>query len=206
MKSMFITLEGIEGSGKSSSLETINNYLSKSEICYINTREPGGSDLGKKLRSILLDTKSILSPQVELLLMLADRKDHIERVIMPNLKKGLCVVSDRFMDSSIAYQGGGRELNIKSIKLMTKELNFPKPNLTILFDLPVEISLERAKKRGNLDRFEQEDLDFHNRIRETYLKLANEEPHRIKVVDSSKTFDEVQDKIIGILEDFNERI
>ena len=197
MKSMFITLEGIEGSGKSSSLETINNYLSKSEISYINTREPGGSDLGKKLRSILLDTKSILSPQVELLLMLADRKDHIERVIMPNLKKGLCVVSDRFMDSSIAYQGGGSQ---------QLALFVPEPNLTILFDLPVEISLERAKKRGNLDRFEQEDLDFHNRIRETYLKLANEEPHRIKVVDSSKTFDEVQDKIIGILEDFNERI
>ena len=119
MNPLFITLEGIEGSGKSTNIKVINNYLNDKNINYINTREPGGSEVGDQLRNILLNTEKKLSNQTELLLMLADRVNHIETLIQPNLEKGITVISDRFMDSSYAYQGGGRELNIKSIKFAT---------------------------------------------------------------------------------------
>ena len=112
--------------------------------------------------------------------MLADRKDHVEKIILPNLEKGNWVVSDRFMDSSIAYQGGGRQLDKKFIISLTKYLNLPQPNLTLLFDLPVEISLSRVKARGDLDRFEKEELEFHKRIRSAYLDLAKSNNNRFK--------------------------
>jgi len=124
-------------------------------------------------------------------LMLADRKDHVEQVILPNLKKGNWVVSDRFMDSSFAYQGGGRELDTKMIDSFSRNLNLPIPDLTLLFDVPVEISLTRVKARGELDRFEQEELDFHNRIREAYLELAEKNVSRIQIIDSSQAFEDM---------------
>ena len=169
MEAKFITLEGIEGSGKTSSIKSITDLLDRKRISYVVTREPGGSSIGSELRSILLDPKTEISSEVELLLMLADRKDHVEKVILPNLETGNWVISDRFMDSSIAYQGGGRKLDKKMIDSFSKNLSLPNPDLTLLFDVPVEISLSRVKARGELDRFEQEKLDFHNRIREAYL-------------------------------------
>ena len=170
MEAKFITLEGIEGSGKTSSIKGITDLLDSKRIRYIVTREPGGSSIGSELRSILLDTNTEISSEVELMLMLADRKDHVEKVILPSLETGNWVISDRFMDSSIAYQGGGRGLDKKMIEAFLKNLNLPKPDLTLLFDLPVEISLSRVKARGELDRFEQEEFFFHNRIREAYLE------------------------------------
>ena len=163
MKAKFITLEGIEGSGKTSSLKSITDLLDKKNISYIVTREPGGSSIGKELRTILLDPDTEISPEVELMLMLSDRKDHVEKIILPNLEKGNWVVSDRFMDSSIAYQGGGRQLGKKFIISLSEYLNLPQPDLTLLFDLPVEISLSRVKARGELDRFEKEELEFHKK-------------------------------------------
>ena len=115
MKAKFITLEGIEGSGKTSSLKSITDLLDKKNISYVVTREPGGSSIGKELRAILLNPETEISPEVELMLMLSDRKDHVEKIILPNLEKGNWVVSDRFMDSSIAYQGGCRQLGKKLI-------------------------------------------------------------------------------------------
>ena len=185
MEAKFITLEGIEGSGKTSSIKSITDLLDRKRISYVVTREPGGSSIGSELRSILLDPKTEISSEVELLLMLADRKDHVEKVILPNLATGNWVISDRFMDSSIAYQGGGRKLDKKMIDSFSKNLSLPNPDLTLLFDVPVEISLSRVKARGELDRFEQEKLDFHNRIREAYLELAEQNVNRIQIIDSS---------------------
>ena len=195
MKAKFITLEGIEGSGKTSSLKSITDLLDKKNISYIITREPGGSSIGKELRAILLDPDTEISPEVELMLMLSDRKDHVEKIILPNLEKGNWVVSDRFMDSSIAYQGGGRQLDKKLIISLTGYLNLPQPDLTLLFDLPVEISLSRVKARGELDRFEKEELEFHKRIRNTYLDLAKNNSNRIKIIDSSKKIESMLNNV-----------
>ena len=200
MNPLFITLEGIEGSGKSTNIKVINNYLNDKNINYINTREPGGSEVGDQLRNILLNTEKKLSNQTELLLMLADRVNHIETLIQPNLEKGITVISDRFMDSSYAYQGGGREMGLDTITKIIDGLNIIQPNLTLLFDLPVEMALERARKRSKLDRFESEDYDFHQRIRETYLFLAEEDSERIKIIDASKGIEEVESQVRKILE------
>ena len=201
MEAKFITLEGIEGSGKTSSIKSITDLLDRKRISYVVTREPGGSSIGSELRSILLDPKTEISSEVELLLMLADRKDHVEKVILPNLKTGNWVISDRFMDSSIAYQGGGRKLDKKMIDSFSKNLNLPNPDLTLLFDVPVEISLSRVKARGELDRFEQEKLDFHNRIREAYLELAEQNVNRIQIIDSSREIELMLKSVEQIIED-----
>ena len=200
MKAKFITLEGIEGSGKTSSIKSITDLLDKKNISYIVTREPGGSSIGKELRAILLDPDTEISPEVELMLMLSDRKDHVEKIILPNLEKGNWVVSDRFMDSSIAYQGGGRQLDKKLIISLTDYLNLPQPDLTLLFDLPVEISLSRVKARGELDRFEKEELEFHKRIRNTYLELAKNNSNRIKIIDSSKKIESMLNNVKQAIE------
>ena len=205
MKAKFITLEGIEGSGKTSSLKSITDLLDKKNISYVVTREPGGSSIGKELRTILLDPETEISPEVELLLMLSDRKDHVEKVILPNLEKGNWVVSDRFMDSSIAYQGGGRQLGKKLIISLSEYLNLPQPNLTLLFDLPVETSLSRVKARGELDRFEKEELEFHKRIRNAYLDLAKNNSNRIKIIDSSEKIESMLNNVKQAIEKlFNE--
>ena len=200
MKAKFITLEGIEGSGKTSSLKSITDLLDKKNISYIVTREPGGSSIGKELRAILLNPDTEISPEVELMLMLSDRKDHVEKIILPNLEKGYWVISDRFMDSSIAYQGGGRQLDKKLIISFTDYLNLPQPDLTLLFDLPVEISLSRVKARGELDRFEKEELEFHKRIRNTYLDLAKNNSNRIKIIDSSKKIESMLNNVKQAIE------
>lgn len=196
MEAKFITLEGIEGSGKTSSIKSINALLEQKKIDYINTREPGESSIGEELREILLDPTTDISSEVELLLMLADRKDHVEKTILPNLLNNTWVISDRFMDSSIAYQGGGRQLNLNMIDSLAIYLDLPQPDLTLLFDLPVEVSLERTKKRGELDRFEKEEIEFHKRIREAYLELAKDHPDRIKVIDGSQDLEKVQAKVV----------
>ena len=200
MEAKFITLEGIEGSGKTSSIKSITDLLDSKRISYVVTREPGGSSIGSELRSILLDPKTEISSEVELLLMLADRKDHVEKVILPNLETGNWVISDRFLDSSIAYQGGGRKLDKKMIDSFSKNLNLPNPDLTLLFDVPVEISLSRVKARGELDRFEQEKLDFHNRIREAYLDLAEQNVNRIQIIDSSRKIELMLKSVEQIIE------
>jgi len=191
----FISLEGIEGSGKTTSLQTINKILDKQSIEHINTREPGGSSIGNELRELLLNKKTTISPEVELLLMLADRKDHVDKVIKPNLNKGTWVVTDRFMDSTMAYQGGGRGLDISKIELIAGALELPVPALTLLFDLPVNLAFQRIADRENLDRFESEPIDFHNKIREAYLRLAEKNKDRIVIIDSSKSLKEVSAQV-----------
>ena len=202
MKGKFITLEGIEGSGKSTSLEHIANILDKKSIDYILTKEPGSGSLGNELRSLLLSSDNKISGEVELLLMMADRKNHLDSLVIPNLKNGIWVISDRYLDSTYAYQGGGRNMDFALIDELSNSLNLPAPDLTILFDLPVEIALERAKRRANLDRFEKEPIDFHNRIRNIYKSRAEEDSNRIKIVDSSVSFKEVKAQVEYIISQF----
>ena len=197
----FITLEGIEGSGKSTSLRDITKILEKYSINYITTKEPGGGPLGTELRSMLLNKKSNITSEVELLLMMADRKDHVDNLIKPNLEKDIWVISDRYLDSTIAYQGGGRQLDIKLIDSLSAELKLPTPDLTLLFDLPVDVALQRAEKRSELDRFEREPKDFHSRIRDSYLELAAHN-HRIKTVDSSQDIESVSMQVEKYLIEF----
>jgi len=198
----FITLEGIEGSGKSTSLRDITKILEKYSINYITTKEPGGGPLGTELRSMLLNKKSNITSEVELLLMMADRKDHIDNLILPNLKKGVWVLSDRYLDSTYAYQGGGRQIEISIIDKLANILNLPKPDLTILFDLPPDVALERAAKRASLDRFESEPVEFHTRIRNAYLERAKSEQDRFKIVNSSTDFDGVKEQVLKIITKF----
>tara|TARA_B100001093_G_scaffold343612_1_gene328338 strand:- start:424 stop:1044 length:621 start_codon:yes stop_codon:yes gene_type:complete len=202
MKGKFITLEGIEGSGKSTSIKDIANTLDQKLIDYVVTKEPGSGPLGKDLRSLLLSNENKISGEVELLLMMADRKNHLDSLVIPNLNNGNWVLSDRYLDSTYAYQGGGRNMDFALIDELSKSLNLPVPDLTILFDLPVEIALERAKKRANLDRFEKEPIDFHNRIRNVYKSRAVEDPKRIKIVDSSVSFQEVTDQVVYVVSQF----
>ena len=201
MQGKFITLEGIEGSGKSTNLVTIKSILDQYKIDYVLTREPGGGPLGPHLRKLLLDKDQSISPSVEMLLMMADRKDHVDNLIIPNLDKGIWVISDRYLDSTIAYQGGGRQLDINLITSLSVSLKLPTPDFTLLFDLPVDVALERAKERSELDRFEREPLDFHSRIRESYLELASTN-HRIKTIDSSKDFESVSLQVENYLTEF----
>ena len=195
MRGKFITLEGIEGSGKSTSLDTISQSLETLNIEFIVTKEPGGGPLGKELRKMLLDKKTSISSEVELLLMMADRKNHIENIVEPSLEKGIWVISDRYLDSSYAYQGGGRQIEVSKIDLLTELLKLPIPDLTLLFDLSPEIALQRAKNRSELDRFESEPIDFHQRIREAYLTLANDNIQRYNVIDASKDIQNVKDQV-----------
>ena len=202
MRGSFITLEGIEGSGKSTSLETIRKILSDHNINFILTKEPGGGPLGQDLRTLLLDKSSRISPDTELLLMMADRKDHIDNYVIPNLEKGIWIISDRYLDSTYAYQGGGRQIDTSKIDKLVSLLDLPIPDLTILFDLAPSIALKRAQKRSALDRFESEPIDFHERIRSTYLSLSELHTERFKLVDSSKEIIEVQDQVQKILLDY----
>ena len=201
MKGKFITLEGIEGSGKSTNLKSIKSVLDQKKIEYVITREPGGGPLGSHLRKLLLDKEQSISPSVEMLLMMADRKDHVDNLINPNLNKGICVISDRYLDSTIAYQGGGRQLDTDLINSLSVALELPTPDLTLLFDLPVDVALQRATERSELDRFEREPKDFHSRIRDSYLELASNN-HRIKTVDSSKDTKLVSKQVEKYLSEF----
>ena len=202
MSGKFITLEGIEGSGKSTSLETIQSFLESRDIQFITTKEPGGGSIGKELRSLLLNKESKISSEVELLLMMADRKNHLDNIVFPSLEKGTWVISDRYLDSTYAYQGGGRGIDISKIDNLVNLLNIPLPHLTLLFDLSPDIALERAKNRSELDRFEQESLAFHGRIRDEYLRLSELHQERIKIVNSSLNFDQVESQIKETLSNF----
>lgn len=205
---MFITFEGIEGSGKSLQIMRSKDYLeSKGVACHV-TREPGGTDFGTALRRVLLGIDSPhREPMCELLLFLADRLQHLKEVIEPSLERGLTVLSDRYHDATRAYQGAARVIPEASIDELARILNIIEPDGTILLDLDPAEGLSRARLRNKLSpsaaaegRFEAEDLVFHQRIREAYLNLAKRFPQRIRVVPASGTPDEVFARIAPILD------
>ncbi|MBT6355906.1 dTMP kinase [Methylophilaceae bacterium] len=190
----FITLEGVDGAGKTSHIEFIKEYLTNLKLNFIMTREPGGTELGEKLREILLHDE--MTPKTETILMFAARNEHIEKVIRPGLTSGAIVISDRFTDASYAYQSGGKGVEDEAIDvlkdLVQKNL---QPDLTFLFDLPVEVSIKRLKKTRKLDKFEKEEKDFHENVRKKYLMIAKNNPKRFSVLNSEKSIDEIQSQI-----------
>lgn len=204
-KGLFITFEGTEGSGKTTQLRLLAVVLKKYHIPHIVTREPGGSHLSTQLRHWILNKLDYnLMPRTELLLFLADRAQHVGEVIEPALKQGKVVLCDRYSDSTLAYQGGGRGFDMKLLKILNNAASELKPNLTLLFDLPVEVGLKRALGRGKgKDRMEQESLKFHRAVRRVYLETARKEKGRFIVVDASQsrefTYHEMIEKLIDRL-------
>ena len=196
---MFITFEGIEGSGKSSLIAQLKKYFKSSKLEAFFSKEPGGTDLGKEIRKTLLNPKYSFDPTSELLLLLADRAEHVQKIIRPNLQKNKLIFCDRYLDSTLAYQGSGRNLDKKIIREMFKALDFPIPDLTILLDVPVQIGLSRARKRNKLDRFEKEDLNFHENVRRSYLDLAKNDSARIVLFDSSISEEELFKKAVNLI-------
>lgn len=188
---MFFTLEGSEGVGKSTLIESLKDFFKENKIDFVFTREPGGTKEGQEIRKILLDQSLDLNPYMETFLLLADRIQHVEKIIRPALQKNKHVLSDRYVESTFAYQGAGRGLNQRELEGFIKNLNFPKPNLTIYLDLPVQEGLKRVKNRGKTDRFEREDLIFFEKIRNFYLDLVKKDPQRYFLIDASIPFDEV---------------
>lgn len=188
----FITLEGIDGAGKSTHHAWLIDFLKRQGREVVATREPGGTALGEKLRALLLSEPMHL--ETEALLMFAARREHLDKLILPALAAGKWVVSDRFTDASYAYQGGGRGLAPEKIMGLESwvQAGF-QPDLTIVFDLPTDIAFERLSKTGNApDRFEQETREFFERVRESYLQRAGAAPGRIKVIDSRQSITEIQ--------------
>jgi dTMP kinase len=194
-KGSFITLEGGEGMGKTTNLQFIRGFLERNGKQVIATREPGGTPLGESIRSLFLGQVEV-APITELLLVFASRAQHLRDVIEPALRGGDWVVCDRFTDASYAYQGGGRQVSLDAIFRLEEMVQVGrKPDLTLLFDAPVEVGLARARQRGGSDRMEAEDLSFHERVRGAYLQLAGHYPQRIKIIDASRPLAEVQSAI-----------
>lgn len=204
MTAKFISIEGIEGAGKSTQLSFIQRYLTERGIRLVVTREPGGTALGEQVRTLLLTpTTSGMAVDTELLLMFAARAEHVEQVIKPALERGDWVLSDRFVDATFAYQGGGRGIDLQRITSLAEwTLKGLETDVTFLFDLPVEMGQQRVLSRNQgIDRFEQEKVEFFERIRERYLQRAEQEPKRIKVIDASKTIIEIELQLTILLDD-----
>lgn len=193
----FITLEGIEGVGKTSNLHFIKELLESSGQSCVVTREPGGTNLGEALRSLLLShSDDSMSPDAELLMMFAARAEHLAKVINPALAKNQTVLCDRFTEATYAYQGGGRLLDVDKITRLEAWVQGDlRPDLTVILDAPVEMGRARAGKRSEPDRIEKEQDDFFQRVREAYIDLAARNPHRICLIDASLTLAEVQQQI-----------
>jgi len=200
----FITFEGIDGSGKSTQLRLLADFLEEAGCDVLLTREPGGTPVGNRLRAALLDVHEEVDPLTELLIYAADRAQHVRRVLRPALEAGQVVFSDRYADATAAYQGAGRgfspELIAEIINLATEGL---KPDLTVLFDLSIEDSTARTQRRGNGaqrgDRLDAENDDFHARVRAAYLELARAEPERIKIVNTNQPLEVTRERVKQII-------
>lgn len=197
----FVTFEGIEGVGKSSVIQYISEKLKQKNIKTVVTREPGGTNLANKLRRLVLDNnEELILPETELLLLLAARKQHVEQFIRPHLKKGYLVISDRFFDATYAYQCGGRGLSTSALEKLNEliGLNF-YPDLTFLLDAPIDICLDRLKHREKSDRFDREEFEFFEKVKNTYLKRAYAEPNRFLVINCDKDFEIVCKTVLNKL-------
>lgn len=200
-RGLFITVEGGEGVGKTTNLAFIADQLRCNGVAFVQTREPGGTPLAEQIRTLLLDTRSEpVAPMAELLLVFAARAQHLQQVVQPALEAGKWVLCDRFTDATYAYQGGGRQLNQGAIGELEQLVQGSfRPDLTLLLDLPVAAGLERAGARGELDRFEQEQLAFFERVRAVYLDRARRFPRQFRVIDASGPLSQVQANIEHVL-------
>lgn len=202
---MFITLEGPEGSGKTSAIKSVVKRLLSLGYDIVQTREPGGTPIAEQIRNTILDVHNTkLDPRAEALLYAAARRQHLVEKVWPSLKEGKIVICDRFLDSSLAYQGGGRELGIEevlNINMFATEGTFP--DLTLLFDIEPELGLERITKNANreVNRLDLEKLEFHHKVRNAFLELAKRWPERFVVIDASKSIGEVADATYAAIMD-----
>ena len=199
---MFITFEGIDGVGKSTQIDLVQTWLESRGLEYIRSFEPGGTELGQEIRHLLLHRKGDVSPRSEALLYAADRAHHVATKIKPALEAGKVVLGDRFFDSSVAYQGAARELDLKEVREISLwAVDNLLPDLTFLLDLDAEKAIQRRSKTGTgPDRLEQEKVDFFERAREAYLTLAESEPDRFVVLDASETVQQISEKLLAELE------
>ena len=206
-----ITFEGIEGSGKSTQIKLVAEYLIEKNISLLVTQEPSGTDIGRKIGGILFNREHYyMCAETEMFLFCAARAQHVREMIMPALKQNKVVLCDRFSDATYAYQGFGRGLDHDFIKLVNDYSSMLlKPDLTLLFDLPVEIGLQRATARNNrlkepssTDRFEREKMDFHRRIHEGYLKIYKNDPYRFRLIDAARDVDTIQKEVRQHIIDF----
>jgi dTMP kinase len=206
---LFITFEGVEGSGKTTQIQHLKRYLTQKGIPCRVTREPGGCPIGEKVRKILLNPDHReMSPLSELLLYEASRAQHVRDVIKPLLKKGMVVLCDRFSDASIAYQGCGRKVDLKLVERLNRlSSQGIKPDITFLLDCPSNVGLKRAIQRNQTlkkekeERFEKEKIQFHHRVRKGYLSIAKKEPNRVKVIDTREGEEKVFQKIRQIVDE-----
>lgn len=201
-KGFFISLEGIEGTGKSTQAKLLAHYLKKQGCKVLLTEEPGGTAISRSIRKVLLSTENdSMEPITELLLYNAARTQLLKEKILPAIQKGFIVITDRFSDSTRAYQGYARGIDLRLIESLDKAATSGiKPDLTILLDLDVKTGLMRNKHINKVDRLELEDVKFHQKVRRGFLKLASKEPKRIKTVNASKSIKEIHNEIIGIVE------
>ena len=201
-RGFFLTLEGAEGVGKSTNIEFITQHLEQRGIEYVLTREPGGTPLAEKIRELLLVVhEEPMSELTELLLVFAARAQHLDKIIEPALAAGKWVVCDRFTDATFAYQGAGRGLSMETIgELESMVQGELRPDLTLILDLDPEIGMQRASNRGELDRFEREQMSFFRHVRQGYLDIAQAEPERCTVIDAAKSLEDVKLDLLAALE------
>ena len=200
-KGKLISIEGGEGAGKSTVLNAIREFLEQAGFVVTVTREPGGTAVGEKIRQLLLAPENLMAAEAELLLMFASRAQLVRELIEPELAKGHIILTDRFTDASFAYQGGGRGISEDKIDILERQFVGIKPDLTLLLDLGVEQGLARAQARGQgLDRIEQEQTDFFDKVRNAYLSKARQEPQRIKVIDASKPAEQVLQSVLATMQ------
>lgn len=202
-KGLFITLEGGEGSGKTSQIKVIEEYLEKNNIPYISTREPGGIKISEDIRGILLDKKNIkMDERTEALLYCASRRQHLVEKVIPALKEGKVVICDRFIDSSLAYQGYAREIGMDIVYEINKfAIDQYMPSLTLFLDINPEEGLRRVRNRNDeMNRIDLEKLDFHKKVREGYLKLLQQYPNRIKKINAEQSIEDVSKEVINIID------
>lgn len=204
MKGIFISFEGIEGTGKSTQAKLLYQWLFGKRYEVILTEEPGGTQIGLRIRELLLSVEHKgMTSLTELLLYNSSRAQHIHQVIIPAIRRGAVVITDRFSDSTVAYQGYGRGIDLNLIDSIDKiATGNMRPDLTLLLDLDVEIGLKRNRKINKTDRLELEDLEFHRRVRSGYHEIAARERKRIKLIDASGGIEEIQDRIVGVVTDF----
>ena len=196
----FISLEGIEGSGKSTQARLLKKFLVDRGIDTVQTVEPGGTGIGEQIRNILLEPGNHMDSMTELLLYFASRAQHVKEVIVPALEAGKVVITDRFSDSTVAYQGYARGLDMNVIESLDRIVTGEcRPSLTILLDLDVEDGIRRNRRAGKKDRFELEEVEFHRRVREGFLKIAEQDIKRVTMIDASGTPEDVHEKIRTIV-------
>ncbi len=202
MNGIFVSFEGIEGSGKSTQARLLGEYLRGKGREVVTTEEPGGTEIGRAIRAVLLDVRNkAMDSMTELLLYNASRAQHLRDVIIPSLDRGMVVITDRFSDSTLAYQGYGRGIEHSIIRTIDRiATNGIMPDITILLDIDVETGLRRNIGVGKDDRFEQEDIDFHRKVRAGYLDIAGMQPDRIFIIDAANTVEAIHKQIIEVIE------